>query len=436
MDYLIKTSCVLTSMLFVMLFVIFMFAKTIKYDRKLYSHQTLSLYVADVPDIYVTGVYGTGLVETNLQYGHTSLGALLSIKHEQWASIWHSVIAWYIDQIKTSPIRTYDAAAADIIFVPAILHQENPTQHEKFITEADQFLPYLNTKPHVIILSHAPNWYSNLLLNHNNSNTFVFVSWGGCPAEEEAREGQLDGFPSNVIRSPAFSFVHWSRGSKQLQAKERIFDTDATEKLKTILVVESFVLRTFPDRFAIYEDCKGAPEKCKHLDFEFPKDAVPVYEAFQSAWYVMHPRGDFVIRNSLFDTLLADAIPVVFQPEYINSVPFNDVLNYTKIAVYIPEKDILGENRTNVVKKLADEFDKKEALSRIEYIHNIKHIFQYMLNPDHELIRWDQRSIIHPGDDAFTFTMKSVLRNLCSRKLGLKRCGIFERLIATHKHLY
>ena len=417
-----KMSCVITSVL-VFFFVI---TTTPKRINEFHGYGTLSIYVADVPDKFVTGVYGKGPQETNLQYAHTSLGSLLSVEHEQWASKWQSATPWYIEQIKTSPLRTYDAASADIIFVPAILNQENPSEHVDFITEADQFLPYLTTKTHVMVLSHAPGWYNSTLLRHTNSENFVFAAWGHMTG--------LTGpvwTATNIVEYPAFSFVHWSRGSKHLRMKEQIFDAEAIEKLKTRLVVESFVVRGYPDRLAVFPDCEAAPDICTHFHFKSPSDATPVYEAFQSAWYVIHPRGDFITRNSLCDTLLAEAVPVFFQAEYIDNVPFPDVLNWTKIAVYIPESEIVGENKTNVIEKLAKEFNKGEVLSRIEYIHSIRHIFQYMQNPDHELIRWDHRSTIDPGDDAFTFTMKSVLRNICGRRLHAEKCGFVDRIFAT-----
>lgn len=47
-------------------------------------------------------------------------------------------------------------------------------------------------------------------------------------------------------------------------------------------------------------------------------------------------------------------------------------------------------------------------------------------------IRFDQRNLLHPEDDAFTFTMKAVLRNLCKRgKFERKRCRAFSRIHGT-----
>ena len=420
-------ACVLTSLLVVTLLV----RTTLKQHTWLYDHGPLSgdgplsIYVADVPDKFVVGTFGRGPEESNLQYGHTAFGSLLSVEHEMWASPWHSVTAWYTEQIKTSPLRTYDAASADIIFVPAILDQHNPRLHDQFILEVDQFLPYLHTKPHLLVLTHAPGWYSSALLRHNNSQNFVFVSWGD----------PLTGWPPNIIHSPAFSFVHWSRGSKQLQTREQHFDAEGIEQLKTRLVVETFRVRDFPDRFAVFEDCKAAPENCTHLDWNSWADALPMYEALRSAWYSTHPKGDFLMRQTLCDTLLADAVPVFFHAEYIDSVPFTDVLNYTRIAVYIPEHEIVAPKRTNLIHRLAKDFDREEALSRIEYIHNIRHLFQYMQNPEHELIRWDLRATIDPGDDAFTFTLKSVLRNMCRRRWRTEKCGVVDRVTAAQTHV-
>ena len=42
----------------------------------------------------------------------------------------------------------------------------------------------------------------------------------------------------------------------------------------------------------------------------------------------------------------------------------------------------------------------------------VNHIFQYSLNPKHELIRFDQMDQIDGEDDAFTFTWKAILRKV------------------------
>lgn len=369
-----------------------------------------SFYISEVPDAYIIGYYGQG--KTDSHYGHAALGPLLAPEYDHWDSIWHRVTAWYIDQLSTSFLRTYDIDAADIIFVPATINGRNKKIQNEFIANASSFLPYLGQKPHVVVLTHAPSWYSEML-SHENSAKFVFISWG-----------QLNKSDVHVIGSPAFSHVHWSRGSMQMRHEGKLFYPNIIEQSKKILVVGSFVVREYPDRTAAHKDCLDKPNLCKYVEYNGPKDAVTVYKAYKSAWYALHPRGDFLSRNSWFDTWLADTIPVVFQSEYINSVPFGDMLDYKKLMIYVPEERILGNKSENVVSILEKTFDKGNALQRISYIHSVRHVFQYMLNPVHELIRWDQKGRLHQDDDAFTFTMKSVLRNVCSRGWCSQQCEL------------
>ncbi len=368
-----------------------------------------SFYISEVPDAYINSCFGED--NTNRHYGYAALGPLLAPEHDHWDSIWYQVSAWYIDQMRTSFLRTYDIDAADIIFVPATVGCNNIIQND-FIANASYFLPYLGQKPHVVVLTHAPSWYSGML-SHENSANFVFISWG-----------QLNKSDVHVIGSPAFSHVHWSRGSMQMRHEGKIFDPNRIKQSKKMLVVGSFVVRDYPDRIAAHKDCLEKPNLCKYVEYNGPQDAVAVYEAYKSAWYALHPRGDFLSRNSWFDTWLADTIPVVFQSEYINSVPFGDMLDYKKLMIYVPEERILGNESENIVSILKETFDEGDALQRTSYIHSVRHVFQYMLNPVHELIRWDQRARLHQDDDAFTFTMKSVLKNVCSRGWCSQQCAL------------
>lgn len=178
------------------------------------------------------------------------------------------------------------------------------------------------------------------------------------------------------------------------------FDRNQIIISKKMLVAGSFVVRTYPYRTALHQDCLEKPNLCKFTEYNGPQDAVPVYEAYKSAWYALHPRGDFLSRNSWFDTWLACTIPVGFQSEYIDSVPFGDMIDYTKIMIHVPEEKILGNDGQNIVGILEEMFDMGKAIQQISYIYSIRHVFQYMLNPVHELIRWDQIERMHPDDDA------------------------------------
>ena len=378
----------------------------------------LSIYVADIPAAYTTGVTGRGKIETDIQYGYDSLGQLLSPQEDHWDTIWHQVDAWFINQLKMSRLRTYDADAADIVFVPAMLSINSEEQQTGFVRNAYDFLPQLGKKPHLVVLNHAPKTYNSLsaLLTHENSRLFTFVSWGVIDPPLPPHK------TSHIVGAPAFSHVHWSLGSRQLSSQGRQFNVSEVLQSKTILSVGSFAVRHYADRVAVHTACIQQPANCKHLDFTGPKDAVPVFAAYRSAWYALHPQGDFLSRNSWFDTFMAGTIPVVFQAEYVNAVPFTDLIDYRDIMEYIPEATILGDGGENVVSLLANRFNQDEALNKTRTIHRIRQIFQYMLNPAHEVIRWPERAMLHSDDDAFTFTMKSVMRNVCARGWLADRC--------------
>ena len=90
-----------------------------------------------------------------------------------------------------------------------------------------------------------------------------------------------------------------------------------------------------------------------------------------------------------------------------------------------------GEGPANLLDLLKQSFNANDALAKLAYIHEVKHLFQYMLNPVHELIRLDQLGLIALEDDAFTMTVKSALSNLCSR--GLLPAG---RCQVHHGHMH
>lgn len=128
-------------------------------------------------------------------------------------------------------------------------------------------------------------------------------------------------------------------------------------------------------------------------------------------------RGDFFNRGAWYDTLLADSIPVVFEAGYDGTLPFREVVDYQRIMQLVPLERIIGDSAENALDILKADFDAHTALDRLKYIREVKHLFQYMLNPLHELIRMDQIGMIAQEDDAFTMTVKSALTNMCQRGL-------------------
>ncbi len=51
-------------------------------------------------------------------------------------------------------------------------------------------------------------------------------------------------------------------------------------------------------------------------------------------------------------------------------------------SLFVPE----GTN-TSVVEIISEEHNEADALESLQYLHSVAHVFQYMQNPAHELIR-------------------------------------------------
>ena len=106
---------------------------------------------------------------------------------------------------------------------------------------------------------------------------------------------------------------------------------------------------------------------------------------------------------------------MVFDPGYAATLPFGDVVDYARLMRVVPLDSIVGG--ANALDVLRGAFDEGGALAQLAYTHAVRHAFQYMLNPVHELVRFDQLAALTAEDDALTMTLKAALRNLCGRGL-------------------
>ena len=93
--------------------------------------------------------------------------------------------------------------------------------------------------------------------------------------------------------------------------------------------------------------------------------------------------------------------------------------------MYVPLADFMhgpAANK-NVIDLMSAQFNISTACDQLQAVHQVRPVFQYLRDPHHELVTFSKRYIISPGDDAFTFTMKGVLRHLCRTKaISLTRC--------------
>ena len=87
------------------------------------------------------------------------------------------------------------------------------------------------------------------------------------------------------------------------------------------------------------------------------------------------------------------------------------------------------------VDKLNTEFNSEgdlnssALLERAAHIDAVRCIFTYSLSPKHELVNFEELSDIHPDDDAFTASLKYIVRTFCA--MGLLNAGKCSRAAGT-----
>lgn len=174
----------------------------------------------------------------------------------------------------------------------------------------------------------------------------------------------------------------------------------------------------------LYESCMAHPDACSHVTWEMANNMsfkAAAYSNYTTHWYCLQPPGDWVLRGAFYDCVVAGGLPLVFNAKYPQLVAYSDFFNYSSMLQLAPQGADSAMDYIKFLQQLHESGDSKAKLHRL---HQIKRVFQYALNPDHYLIRWQDRNKRVPGDDAFTFSMKALLRGLCNQHVwGLsKQC--------------
>ena len=85
--------------------------------------------------------------------------------------------------------------------------------------------------------------------------------------------------------------------------------------------------------------------------------------------------------------------------------------------------DLHQEERTSVLDHLVDRFDRKGQLSepqlhaKLAQVVSLRNIFSYSLQPQHELVNFEELYLVHRDDDALTASLKYLVRAICARGL-------------------
>nr|GLL33613.1 probable xyloglucan galactosyltransferase GT11 [Ipomoea trifida] len=157
-----------------------------------------------------------------------------------------------------------------------------------------------------------------------------------------------------------------------------------------------------PIRSQVMKQCVQSRRKCKLLECKSEdkncEKATDVIKLFQRSIFCLQPPGDTFTRRSIFDSILAGCIPVLFNPasfyvQYIWHLP-KDFTNY---SVLIPEDDV-KENKVSIERVLARIPRGRVAAMREQVIRLIPKVIY--ANPRGRLKR---------EEDAFDLAVKGVI---------------------------
>lgn len=319
---------------------------------------------------------------------------------------------YFHQQMLTSPLRTLTATSADIVYVPlyamaAAYMNANSSQPiiAKFWQDISELLPLLDSIPHFIVVPGVQHevvgaacggWHSQELLCHPSAKKLFWMIQETCS----------DALGPNLVHIPYAAHNHW------LIAERRTSLRLADKMLAASMVVG----RVMGVREDILRHCVARPDECQAIvldGLEARKQqqwVVDMVDLHARSWFCLTPPGDTRTRQGLFDCIAAASIPVIFDPLLVKQLPFGDMIDYRSLLVLVEPHQL---RHINLIDKLL-EVSERQLQLMVGRLTDLARLFQYAVNPDHMLISFDQMHHRHELDDAFTYSMKSLLRQITS----------------------
>ncbi|KAK9755240.1 hypothetical protein RND81_01G012000 [Saponaria officinalis] len=154
-------------------------------------------------------------------------------------------------------------------------------------------------------------------------------------------------------------------------------------------------------------------ENCKYVHTNPDVKPETIMGLFQTSDFCLQPPGDSLTRKSIFDTIIAGCIPVLFHPgsayvQYVWHLP----KDYSSYSVFIP-MDELQQGNVSIEKKLLEIPKHKIREMREEVIKLIPKIVY--ANPNYKVEKFE---------DAFEVAIKGVLNRVKRLKIELKHDGV------------
>jgi hypothetical protein len=185
-----------------------------------------------------------------------------------------------------------------------------------------------------------------------------------------------------------------------------------------IYVVRKAITDTGLVRNKLHASCTAHPDMCTHITWDMSHNLsskAQAYDNYSTHYYCMQPPGDWILRGAFYDCVVAGGIPVVFHPDYAKMVAFSDMFDYTQMLSQAPTPAELEKSGSEYLQHLQQQHTSSNSTVKLQALHPLRRLFQYAVNPDHYLIDWARRGKVDARDDAFTFSLKAMLRGLCNQ---------------------
>lgn len=285
-------------------------------------------------------------------------------------------------KLLSSPLRVLDPAKADVFYVPyygaascfCYLKDANATEEARENIDAlVQFLkqqePFQKGLPHVMALGKIEREMGSgrcILLQNPHLRSFTFI---GIEQEVIDKHRQyihnVVSAPKPLIAVPYPSYGHLNTNGTYYE------DALHQENRSVLVFLAAATRRSNPVRSKVLQQMTNLTT----LSFEeYFKARGPKNGSVDQVWlatpecrgshnrntiewmrhsvFCLEPPGDSPTRKSFYDAVISGCIPVILSgSKYRVKYPFDDVIDYTKFTVAIPEQGIRTEE-VNIVEFL------------------------------------------------------------------------------------
>lgn len=386
-------------------------------------------------------------LDNAVSWGQGCLGGQVHGNDNEFRTIDHQWQCLFFNRLYTSPLRTYDWDEADFVVIPSAPEPsqwwDKPT-NEGYYEDAAKVFTRRKEKPHVFIVTKeftrqmpgfekSPEVAKDFFYIVQQYPAYLFTGYDSWWMGQRWQFNPED-FPGTKALADRILGAPWLGQVKLHQGAERLhvpFDEDAITAQKEVILKGIYAVRT-DQRQYLSAACTSSPDICEEVDIynnDIPEETRwNVVEGYRSAWGSLMPQGDEPTRTAQNDAWLVDSIPVFLaEPEWmIPYLPFTELIDYRTIAYFMKHIDKAMEEGQDeyLQQEFMPLFSVERSLDMLRAARNVTHVLQYSQNPNHLAISFDKLRAIDPLDDAFTATVKALLRRLCNlRKLGRRKCG-------------